>query len=166
MTSQDIKTEPEFCPYCDGSGESTSRSGGGPDAWDEPCTCPRCKGAQTLRAAYDTLAEELPSLQLKVAQLGIFHSHATRYGWAPNQTDGMQSFAKLAAQWLAENATPQVSPLQARVPLTEGQIDDVLKDVLGITWLDKESRETAACIARVIERAHLIGLETKEGGQS
>src|ERR1700749_4618040 len=101
-----MNNEPEFCPHCEASGDSTPRPGRGPDAWDEPCVCPRCKGAQTLRAAYDTLAEELPQLQLKVAQLGIFHSHATRYGGAPNQTDGMQSFAKLAAEWLAENAPP------------------------------------------------------------
>ena len=102
-SAQATQPDPEFCPYCDGSGESTALDGGGPDAQEVSITCPHCRGAQTLLAAYNTLAEDRNVLHLKAAQLGIFHSHATRYGWAPNQKDAMQSFEKLAAEWLAEN---------------------------------------------------------------
>lgn len=43
---------PELCPHCDGTGEQTYMSDGGPDAHEEIGNCEHCGGDQTLAAAY------------------------------------------------------------------------------------------------------------------
>lgn len=51
--------EPQPCPHCDGSGEVTVMSDGGPDAYEVPVECPHCHGNQTLEAAYNGVVKLL-----------------------------------------------------------------------------------------------------------
>jgi len=57
--------EPDYCPNCRGTGETTVMSDNGPDAYEVPVVCPFCEGHQTLEAAFRGACKLLDAEQKK-----------------------------------------------------------------------------------------------------
>lgn len=57
------------CPRCDGSGEITVMSDGGPDAYEVPMNCDHCSGTGGLADAYAQVAKRLEETDTKYTQL-------------------------------------------------------------------------------------------------
>ena len=93
---------PELCPHCDGTGEQTYMSDGGPDAYEQVGNCEHCGGAQTLAAAYVGVKNMLDRTEKSYREATAIIWHCNAGPTAAGRLENLVKYAKQPelANWL------------------------------------------------------------------